>query len=79
MRVADSPAQKTKKHLVADTVFALSCGYLGLSMLGGSLWPPYDIALAVVFVGAAYWLGDFRHRWWPIVSQRDRDHERHID
>lgn len=67
-------APKTIRNFVADWLFIISCGYLGLSVLG-PLWPPYDIALAVLVATGAYWFGGFRHKWRPRVQMRDSDHE----
>jgi hypothetical protein len=73
------------KRLVVDWLLVLSCGYLGLSFLGplgflrGPLWFPYDVLIAVSIAVAAWWLGDFRHRWWPIAAVRDRHHELRLE
>jgi hypothetical protein len=66
------------KRLVADWLLALSCGYLGLSVLG-PLWFPYDALIAALVAFAAWWFGDFRYRWWPIAAVRDQDHELHVE
>jgi hypothetical protein len=62
------------RNFVADWLFIISCGYLGLSVLW-PLWPPYDIALAVLVAAGAYWFGGFRHKWWPTAQMRDSNHE----
>ena len=68
-------AAESWKHRLGDVLLVLGAGYLGLSAIGGPLFLPYDLALAVAALGLAAWVGDYKARWWPTARYREREHE----
>jgi hypothetical protein len=71
------------RHRIGDVLLIISAGYIGLGLTWAGpplhLWPPYDIPVAFALVFVAWWIGDYRHRWWPQAPVRDASHELRID
>jgi hypothetical protein len=67
------------RRTVGDILLVLSAAYIGLSVFGGPLWFPYDLAIAILVGSLAWLIGDYKHRWWPAAPMRDRDHEFNVE